>query len=102
MEWKMEWKMEWNIEPTKLQISHSDANILNCTWLNLQWQWIHFLNILAAKERKQQKQPYDSLFSDILAAGKLSVITYSTLEIETLGDYFPHYSMELLFPKQHS
>ena len=58
-----------------------------------------------AKERKQQKQPYDSLFSDILAAGKLSSITYSTLEIGTLGDYFPtdaHHSMELLFPEQHS
>ena len=62
-------------------------------------------NILAAKERKQQKQSYNSLFSDILAAGKLSSITYSTLEIRSLGHYLPtdaHHSMELLFPEQHS
>ena len=62
-------------------------------------------NILAAKERKQQKQSYNSLFSDILAAGKLSSITYSTLEIGSLGHYLPadaHHSMELLFPEQHS
>ena len=55
-------------------------------------------NVLTAKERKQQKQP-------ILAAGKLSSITYSTLEIGSLGNYLPtdaHHSMELLFPEHHS
>ena len=102
MEW---WNGKWNGTLNKLQISHSDVDILNFVWLNLQWQWIYFLNILTAKERKQQKQPYDSLFSNILAGGKLSSITYSTLEIGTLGDYFPtdaQHSMELLFPEQHS
>ena len=62
-------------------------------------------NILATKERKQQKQHFNSLVSDILAAGKLSSITYFTLEVGSLGHYLPtdaHHSMELLFPVQHS
>ena len=58
-------------------------------------------NIKATRERKQQKQLYNSLFNDILNSRN---VIYCTLEIGSLGhflqtDALP--TMKLLFPEQN-